>query len=96
MAKNSSQLLPVATNKACGNPVCQGAIDDLPQSNKKVWRRTPRKYCSNRCKREGWILAQAAKILFKLEPAEWWKILHAITDHQRARNSRSDTTAVDA
>ena len=95
MGKNRSLRLAAVTHKACANPVCQGPIDDLPQSNGKIWRRTPRKFCSERCKREGWILAQAAKILFKLEPAEWWGILRAITDHQKStQDSRSDTAAV--
>jgi len=95
MAKNSSPRLAAVTNKVCANPVCQGAINDLSQSNKKTWRRTPKKYCSNRCKREGWILAQAAKILFKLEPAEWWEILRAIIDHQKAvQNTRCDAASV--
>src|SRR5258705_11971096 len=94
MAKNSGLRLAVVTNKACANPVCQGPIDDLSQSDGKIWRRTPKKYCSNRCKREGWILAQAAKILFKLEPAEWWEILRAITDHQKtAQGNRSRPAA---
>jgi hypothetical protein len=63
----------------------------LPESDKrpaadgrKRWRRTPRRYCSDRCKREGYILSQAAKILFRLDRAEWWEILQAITDHQKA------------
>ena len=94
MAKNSSLRLARAANKACANPVCQGSIDELPQANRKVWRRTPRKFCSQRCKREGWILAQAAKILFKLEPGEWWEILRAITDHQKATEHDQSRAAV--
>jgi hypothetical protein len=64
-------------------------IDDLLQSNgKKAWRRTPKKYCSKRCKRDSWILVQAAKILFRLEPAKLWEILHAITEYrERPRNT---------
>lgn len=80
MAKNSGLRLAVVMHRACANPVCQGPIDDLSQSDGKVWRRTPRKYCSKRCKRAGWILTQAAKILSKLEPEQRWRILHAVSD----------------
>jgi hypothetical protein len=81
--KNSSLRLAAITNKPCANPVCQGPIEELTSNGVKVWRRTPKKYCSKRCKQVAWILAQAAKILFKLEPEEWRDILRAITDHQK-------------
>jgi hypothetical protein len=80
MAKNSSLRLSSVTNKACANPVCQGLIHELPQANEKIWRRTPKKYCSERCKQEGWILATTGKILFNLKREQRWKILHAILD----------------
>jgi len=44
----------------------------------KARRRTPKKYCSKRWKQEGWILAQAARILFKLDRSEWWEIIQKI------------------
>jgi hypothetical protein len=53
-----------------------------------------KKYCSKTRKREGWILSQAAKILFKLESDEWWEILRAITDHQKSVMSRREQAAV--
>jgi hypothetical protein len=66
VAKNSGLPLAVDANKTCANPICQGPINDLPPpSNRKVWRRTPRKFCSKRCKTEGWILATAAKLLMR-------------------------------
>ena len=36
------------------------------------------KYCCDKCRQSGWILARAAKILFQLEPAEWFAILDAV------------------
>jgi hypothetical protein len=94
MAENSGLRLAARENKACANPVCQGPIDDLPESSgKKAWRRTPKKYCSKTCKREGWILAQAAKILFRLEFDQWFEILQAITEH-RSMKSRKNSAAV--
>ena len=85
MAKNSSLRLAAVTNKACANPVCQGPIDELLVIRwQKGLAPDATESCRERCKREGWILAQAAKILFKLEPPEWWEILRAIADHQKA------------
>jgi len=81
VARNSSLPLGAGANETCANPVCQGPIPELPS---KVWRRTPRRFCSKRCKTEGWILARAAKILFKLEPEVWWQILREVTRQKSA------------
>lgn len=80
MAKSSSLRLATVTNEACANPVCQGPIEELGFDGKKVWRRTPRKFCSTRCKQENWILAKAAKILLNLAPEQRSKLLHVISD----------------
>jgi hypothetical protein len=92
VVKNSSLRLAALTNKPCANPVCQGPIEELRSNGAKVWRRTAKKYCSKRCKQEGWILAQAAKILFRLDQEQWLSILSAIIDHQKmVPNPQSDT-----
>jgi hypothetical protein len=91
VARNSGLRLAAGANKTCANPVCQGPISDLLPSNLgKVWRRTPRKFCSKRCKTEGWILAKAAKILFKLEAEQWWQILFEVTKQARLKNRDHD------
>jgi hypothetical protein len=83
MAKNSGLRLAAMTPNRCENPVCQVPVEELQSEGKKTWRRTPRKFCSDRCKQERWILMQAAKILIELEPQEWRKILLTIIDHQK-------------
>ncbi len=47
----------------CKNPNCQNPIEPLvPKDGKRVWRRIPRKFCSDQCQRDNWILNQAAKL----------------------------------
>jgi hypothetical protein len=68
--------------KACSNPVCKNPIPELPANGTKRWRRTKRRFCSDRCRIDGWVLARAARILFCLEPEEWWAILDTIKEHK--------------
>jgi len=47
----------------CKNPNCQNPIEPLvPKDGKKVWRRTLRKFCSDQCQRDNWILNRATKL----------------------------------
>jgi len=47
----------------CKNPNCQNPVEPLvPKDGKKVWRRTLRKFCSDQCQRDNWILNEAAKL----------------------------------
>ena len=43
----------------CGNPFCNSIIEPLPDG----WRRTKRRYCSNRCKLDGYALRRAEALL---------------------------------
>lgn len=79
VAGNSRLRLAAANSGECHNPICRRRIEPLPGStDQKTWRRTERKYCCDKCRQSGWILARAAKILFQLEPAEWFAILDAV------------------
>ena len=49
-------------SEACGNPVCSNLIG--PKEGN--WRRTPRKYCSDRCKMDGWAIKHARDLLAPL------------------------------
>jgi len=78
VAGNSRLQLAAAKFGECHNPICRKRIEPLPGGTAKTWRRTARKYCCDKCRQSGWILARAAKILFQLEPAEWFAILDAV------------------
>ena len=71
----------------CLNPICRKPIEPMPNDGSK-WRRTPRKYCNDRCKRDGWILNRAAVLLAKLLPSEWIGILAAAREKQKGDNLR--------
>jgi hypothetical protein len=75
MGQNSSYRLAAGTNRACGNPVCQKLIEELPCNGRKSWRRTPRKFCSDRCKRDGYVLRRAREIIFKIGIVQFSLIL---------------------
>ena len=49
--------------EACGNPVCSNLIE---LEEKGTWRRTARKYCSDRCKMDGWAIRRARDLLASL------------------------------
>jgi len=49
--------------RECKNPNCQNLIEPIVSENgERVWRRIPRKFCSDQCQRDNWILNQAAKL----------------------------------
>jgi len=58
---------------ACGNPVCGNLIEPEEEGN---WRRTPRKYCSDRCKMDGWAIRRACDLLASLPEDGRRKILN--------------------
>jgi len=41
----------------CGNQLCQKELDSA--------RRLDARFCSDRCRLDGWVLARAAKLLFR-------------------------------
>jgi len=47
----------------CGNPFCKAIIEPLPDG---CHRRTARRYCSNRCKLDGYVLRRAKALLNKV------------------------------
>lgn len=47
----------------CQNPICRTSLP--PDS------RESRRFCSDKCRLDGWALNRAAKILAKVLPAEW-------------------------
>src|SRR5262245_26341375 len=48
----------------CLSPLCNNLIDQRPcWGRKTAWRRTPRRFCSDRCKGDTWALRKAADLL---------------------------------
>ncbi len=56
-----SQSLTTSSGQsnACGNPFCKALIEPLPEG----YRRTARRYCSNRCKLDCYALRRVAAII---------------------------------
>jgi hypothetical protein len=50
-------------SEACSNPICRNLIEPEEESR---WRRTPKKYCCDGCRRDGWAIRRAAKLLSSL------------------------------
>jgi len=47
-------------SEACGSPICSNLIE--PEGENQ-WRRTPKKFCSNRCKSDAWAIRRARELL---------------------------------
>jgi hypothetical protein len=60
-------------SESCHNPICEVPIEERRQG----WRRTPRRFCSDRCKRDAWALRKVAALLLPLGMAPSWEILKA-------------------
>ena len=56
-----SQSLTTSSEQsyACGNPFCKAIIEPLPEG----YRRTARRYCSDRCKLDCYALRRVAAII---------------------------------
>jgi len=61
-------------SETCQNPLCNARLEPLPQG----WRRTPRQFCSKRCRLEAWTLKQAAKFLDGLSDERAVEILRQL------------------
>ena len=56
---------------ACQNPFCKSVIEPLPDG----WRRTTRRYCSNRCKLDGYAVRRAKALLNKVGIVRFHELL---------------------
>ncbi len=65
--------------RECQNPICQNRIEPVATDNgKKAWRRTPRRFCSDSCKKDFYALTRVTEMLLPLGPARGWEILHGL------------------
>jgi len=67
-------------SETCQNPICKNQIDPLSDNGERVWRRTSRRFCSDQCKSDTWVLKQAAKLLLQLGVATGWEILQGLLE----------------
>jgi len=51
----------VLDSETCGNPLCKNPLEVLPGSGR--WRRTPKLFCSDQCKKDTWALKRAVTLL---------------------------------
>lgn len=49
-------------SEACGNPICGNLIEPT----KGNWRRTPKKFCCDKCRTDGWAIRRARDLLASL------------------------------
>jgi len=67
--------------KPCQNPICRTLIEPIASdSGKRAWRRTPRRFCSESCKKDYHALASVAEMLLPLGPARGWEILERLNN----------------
>jgi hypothetical protein len=59
----------------CQNPFCKTVIEPLPDGE---WRRTERRYCSNRCKMDGYVLRRAKEMIGEVGIIEFNNLLGEI------------------
>jgi hypothetical protein len=65
-------------SERCLNPICNAELGPRHRRSKK--------YCSDRCRLDGWALARAARLLFKIEPARWHEILQITDGGEKPKN----------
>ncbi len=51
----------ILDSERCGNPLCKNPIEVL--ANLGRWRRTPKQFCCDQCKKDTWVLKKAVRLL---------------------------------
>jgi hypothetical protein len=59
----------------CSSPICNNEIEPEGEN----WRRTPRKFCSERCKTDAWAIRKTADLLSGLPTEKKIEILGAVS-----------------
>lgn len=59
-------------SERCQNPFCNVPIDPLPNGD---WRRTPRKFCSSRCKIDAFALRRVKRMIDRVGIAEFNRVV---------------------
>ena len=82
MSLTSSVRLGTAIPERCLNPVCGRPVEPIAEG---TWRRTPKRFCSDRCKNETSVLRRAAKLLDGLSQGRVRQILKGLNPGRPGR-----------
>jgi len=82
-AATSSVRLGKGIPERCLNPVCGMPVEPIAEG---AWRRTPRRFCSDRCKNETSVIKRAARLLAGLSQGRVAEILEKLNREQRREN----------
>jgi len=82
-AATSSVRLGKGIPERCLNLVCGMPVEPIAEG---AWRRTPRQYCSDRCKNHTSVLKRAARMLAGLSHGRVTEILEELNRGQRREN----------
>ena len=74
--------LGTGMSEPCGSPVCSNVIE--PEGENR-WRRTPKKFCSDECKRDAWAIRRVSALLKSLPAEQRLEILFG-QNHREASN----------
>jgi hypothetical protein len=69
----------LTTSEKCQNPLCSKTIEPLQRG----WRRTQRRFCSNRCKIDGWVIRRTSEILKQVGMVKFLEILETEKAEQK-------------
>ena len=63
----------------CSSPICNNEIEPEGEN----WRRTPKKFCSERCKTDAWAIRKTAHLLSGFPTEKKIEILSAVPSHNQ-------------
>src|SRR5687768_14440755 len=79
----------------CTNPLCENPIES---DKGKTWRRTPKKFCSDKCKNGVWALRKAAGLMSALpayKKLEVLEIVASLSNQQETKGENQQETNED-
>ena len=71
---NQSLTTSSGQSDRCGNPFCNSSIEPLPDG----YRRTARRYCSDQCKMDGYVLRKAKEMIDRVGIVKFNAILEGL------------------
>jgi hypothetical protein len=75
-------------SEECTNPLCENPIES---DKGKSWRRTPKKFCSDECKRDVWALRKAADLISVLPADKKLEVLEIVAFLRNQRETEGET-----
>lgn len=62
------------SQQCCASPFCSSGVEPLEHG----WRRTQRRYCSSRCRMDGYALRRAKALLDRVGTVEFHRLLDEV------------------